>query len=153
MRENDARLDMYGPDYNGRFAHDEAMIAEREIGDVVTLHQPIIGEEKEKAFLDSDVFIQTSRTEGMPVGILEALSYGLPCIVTEGTTMAATVNEAGAGWGCKTEPESVCKAIEDAIRNKAKLTDKSRNAIKISQEVFSWEKISSNTVKEYQRLK
>jgi len=102
--------------------------------------------------LSADVFIQTSRSEGMPVGILEALSYGLPCIVTEGTTMAATVNKEDAGWGCKTEPESVCHAIEDAIRKKAELSAKSRNAIKISQEGFSWEKISGDTVKEYQRL-
>ena len=84
MKETGATLDIYGPDYAGRYAHIESLIAENNVGDVVTLHPAVSGKEKEQILLDSDVFVQTSRFEGMPLGILEALSYGLPCLVSEG---------------------------------------------------------------------
>ena len=50
------------------------------MGEVVKLNREIDEEEKRQILLDTDVFIQTSRFEGMPMGILEALSYGLPCL-------------------------------------------------------------------------
>lgn len=37
--------------------------------------------------LQTDLFIQTSRHEGMPMGLLEALSIGVPCLVTVGTSL------------------------------------------------------------------
>lgn len=152
MRKSNASLNMYGPDYQGRFAHVQEMIAERNIGDIVTLNPAIVGEAKENAFLEADIFIQTSRTEGMPVGILEALSYGVPCIVTEGTTMAGTVNDINAGWGCQTAADGICDAIKKAIEGREGLLEKSRNATGICEEVFSWKEISRQTLKNYEML-
>ena len=152
MREKNVKLDMYGPDHQGRFAALQEMIAEREIGDIVTLSQPIVGEEKEAAYLDADMFIQTSRTEGMPMGILEALSYGLPCIVTEGTTLKDLVGKNGAGYGCDTNAESIAEMIKRAILEREKLIEKSKAARSFAMNNFSWDVVSSATVDEYQRI-
>lgn len=59
----------------------EVFIEENELGGIIKLH----GWQKNvKEFLsDSDVFILPSRWEGMPLAILEAMSSGLPCIVTD----------------------------------------------------------------------
>lgn len=149
MREKNVTLHMYGPDHQGRFAALQEMIAEREIGDIVTLSQPIVGEEKEAAYLDADMFIQTSRTEGMPMGILEALSYGLPCIVTEGTTLMNIVNDNNAGWGCHTDAESVAEALKNAINESDTLSEKSDSARRLIISTFSWDIISKYTLERY----
>ena len=71
------------PDYQGRYDHVEGLINDSDVGDIIKLHHEVTGEVKEKLLLDSDIFIQTSRFEGMPLGIIEALSYGIPCLITE----------------------------------------------------------------------
>jgi glycosyltransferase involved in cell wall biosynthesis len=43
----------------------------------------VTGENKDSLFLTSDVFILPSYHEGMPVSILEAMSYGLPVLSTK----------------------------------------------------------------------
>ncbi len=145
-------LHIYGPDFQGQYAHVEKMIAERSLNEIVTLHPAVFGEEKEKILLDSDIFIQTSRFEGMPMGILEALSYGLPCLVTEGTTLGELVEECNAGWAAKTNAESVAEKLKTAIDNCETLREKSENARKMIKENFAWEKIAEDTIKKYRKL-
>ena len=56
---------------------------EYKVGDIVKLHDPVFGEEKINTLLKSDIFIQLSRKEGLPLGILETMNAGLPVILTE----------------------------------------------------------------------
>ncbi len=54
----------------------------------------VSGENKEKYYLDSQVFILPSYNEGLPVAILEAMSYGMPIITTDvGDISSAVTNE------------------------------------------------------------
>ena len=152
MRKNDCTLDVYGPDIFGRRAHLETLIAERNIGDIVKLHDPVSKGEKEQILLASDVFLQTSRFEGMPMGILEALSYGVPCIVTEGTNLAKFVKDNDAGWGCATDSEEISNAINTAISQKDMFLEKSQNARKAVCNSFSWNHIAKTAVDEYTQL-
>ena len=152
MRNNMCTVDIYGPDILGRREHVEALIAEHNVGDIITVHDPVLGEEKERILLDGDVFIQTSRFEGMPMGILEALSYGVPCLITEGTTLADFVKGNDAGWACATNAEDISKAIQLAISRKNELTSKSNNARNAVCDNFSWDIISSATVATYQNM-
>lgn len=75
----------------------------------------VYGGEKDKVFKEADAFILTSRYEGMPMGVLEALTYGVPCILTPGTNMADEVVNSGAGWKAELSSESIADAIERAI--------------------------------------
>ena len=118
------------------------LISEIPFGLTVFLGVKVGDTEKEAAYLDADMFIQTSRTEGMPMGILEALSYGLPCIVTEGTTLMNIVNDNNAGWGCHTDAESVAEALKNAINESDTLSEKSDSARRLIISTFSWDIIS-----------
>ena len=111
-------IDIYGPDFNGRYAAVETLIKENGVDNIVTLHPAIDGEVKREKLLDSDVFIQTSRHEGMPMGILEAMSYGVPCIITQGTSLGKIVEEYDAGWVAETTADSIAESIETAINEK-----------------------------------
>ena len=77
----------------------------------------VYGDEKDKVFKEADAFILTSRYEGMPRGVLEALAYGVPCILTPGTNMADDVVEAGAGWKGEFSAESIADTIVMAIED------------------------------------
>lgn len=152
MREKKAKLHIYGPDHMGRYDALNSMIKERNIDDIVMLNHEISGKEKERVILDSDIFIQTSRTEGMPMGILEALSYGVPCIITKGTTLTEIVSLYDAGWSATTNAESVALQIKKAISEKETWVEKSCNARKLISENFIWEEVSNRLLEQYSKI-
>ncbi len=145
-------VEIYGPDYQGRVAHLKALIAEHGVGEFVRLYSEVSGVEKEKILLDTDLFLQTSRFEGMPMGILEAMSYGIPCLVTEGTTLKDFVERFDCGWTAETSAESIAKALLQAIQEAKLFPKKSKNARDAVRSTFSWERVSTDTVTEYKRI-
>lgn len=150
--DKQVKIDLYGPDIFGRYAAVENLIKENEVGDMVTLHPAVNGEEKKEILLGSDFFIQTSRHEGMPMGILEALSYGVPCIITEGTSLGEIVTRYDAGWVSETTADGIAKSIMKAVNEVDKLKEKSANARKVISEIFSWSIVSVSAISKYRRI-
>lgn len=149
LRDKDCHFDLYGPDANGRFQHVTDLIHEANVQDIVSLHHEVSGEEKERILLGADVFIQTSRFEGMPMGILEALSYGLPSLVTEGTTLGKKISANHAGWSTQTDSHAIAKCIESIVINPQNFTEKSVCARKMIEAEFVWDKVSREAIAFY----
>jgi poly(glycerol-phosphate) alpha-glucosyltransferase len=59
---------------------------------------PRQGRALHEAFAAADCFALTSRWEGLPVALLEALAHGLPSVVSPAVDRLVGVAEAGAGW-------------------------------------------------------
>ena len=93
----------------------------------------------------------TSRFEGMPMGLIEALSYGVPCIVTPGTNLMQEIESAGAGFGCELMPEKIASAIMLSLTNKTELLEMRNNA-KVLAAQYSWDEIASKTHDAYEKL-
>ncbi len=149
MLEMNAEIHIYGPDILGRKDYLEKLISNANVGKIVKVHKEVSGMEKETVLLDTDIFIQTSRFEGMPLGILEALSYGIPCIATEGTTLGERIEEVGAGWNAGDTPESVANAIMKGINNRDKWKFIGTNGRNFAKTEYSWEVIMEDTLNEY----
>lgn len=152
FRDSGCTLSIYGPNYANREEEVKALIAENNVDDIVTLNGPVIGEEKQNILLGADVFIQTSRTEGMPLGILEAMSYSLPVLITRGTTLGELVEDYNAGFVAETNYESVAQTLIMAIEQKEKLKEKGRKANLLVENNFLWENVSKKTIEEYEKL-
>ena len=145
-------LNMYGPDILSFHTQVKELISQSNISSFVSVNECISGEEKENALLSTDIFIQTSRTEGMPMGILEALSYGLPCLVTRGTNLGEIIERYDAGWVAETAVESIAEKLEQAIVERDKWKMKSQNARRLVEENFAWDKVAKDTVEKYLRI-
>jgi glycosyltransferase involved in cell wall biosynthesis len=81
MIRSRCRIVMAGPESPAWHAV-AASIQERSLGDVIELPGSKVGQEKDRAYRESDFFLLPSHAEGLPIGLLEAMSYGLPCITT-----------------------------------------------------------------------
>lgn len=152
LRKVACKIDIYGRDFADFFVKTQSLINENNVEDIVFLHHETVGQEKESVLLNSDIFIQTSRHEGMPMGILEAMAYGLPCIVTEGTNLKEFVEENNAGWGAENTVESIADAIVRAIEERSSWMEKSANARAAVQREFDWNVIARNTLEKYREL-
>ena len=144
-------LHIYGPtdDRGYSYASEMRTLTEQSgAQELITLHDAVFGEEKLRVLLDTDVFIQTSRSDGMPMGVLQALSCGLPCLVTEGSSLAKKIEAAGAGWNGGNSAESIASALREAVENRGNFERISAEALRLSEE-YSWDNAAKTAVKHY----
>lgn len=155
VRNNDCVFNLYGPQndyYIDNIKSLKAIIEEKGLSDIVIINGPVLGEEKKNILLSTDVFIQCSRTEGMPMGILEAMSYGVPCLITKGTSLTKVLEKYDAGYGCETTADGISSAIEKAILEKHLLEEKSKNAINLIKSEFLWENVAKDALENYRKF-
>ncbi len=152
LKNNSIKIYLYGPDYQGQYIEIEQLINSKNIQKIVRINHEVLSKEKEEILLEADVFIQTSRFEGMPMGILEALSYGLPCLVTRGTSLGELIEKYDAGWVCETNADSIAESIIRCINEKELFNVKGQNARKLIEENFTWNKVTRETINIYQKL-
>lgn len=140
LRKNDFKLILYGPkiiDYEWV----KQKIGAYGIGDFVKLGGEILGSEKEQALLDSDLFVLTSRFEGHPMGLIEALAYGLPVLVSPGSNMADEVKKFDAGWVCETDSENISRRLVNILKSKDSFALKGQNARELASH-YDWKQLA-----------
>lgn len=134
-------IDIFGPDYDGRVAELKKQINMLGLEEIIRCHEGLYGADKERELLNSDVFLLTSRFEGHPMALIEALSYGLPCVVTRGSNMKEEVERYQAGWTAENDTESIKEALLNMIENQSLVSTKGKNAIILSEQ-YRWDKIA-----------
>ena len=118
----------------------------------VVYHGAAYGHDKEKAFEDGDIFILTSRYEGMPMAALEALSYGLPCLLTQQTNVTDIIINKSCGWITETSIEAISNSIVSVIDDfQARRDQLMKNAVGAA-EMFEWNKIAADSIRIYTSL-
>ena len=119
---------------------------------VIDFYGTVYGKEKEDAFINSDFFILTSRYEGFPIAILEAWSYGLPCIITPGTNVADLIQENDCGFVSPLNVDSLKKSIMNACAMSSTDVKRiSKNCIDLANN-FSWEEIGKTSIAAYKEI-
>lgn len=148
LASNNVAINIYG---SFETQNDEGFINEyienNNLQGIVKNYGPVFGKDKEKILTESDLFILTSRYEGFPMSILEAMSYALPVVITEGTNLCGIVSEANAGWTCKNSVQEIGEALENAIKA-SNIETISRNAKELSLK-YSWNAIAKMTIDIY----
>jgi len=151
LRQEKLIINVHGPERLGYKEKFKNEIKEKQIDDILLLHDGVFGKEKEQVLLNNTFFVLTSRFEGHPMGLIEALSYGLPCLITKGTNMGEEVEKYNAGWVAENSSESVTDALRRLIAEKHTLLEKSRNAIVLASK-YDWDFLAQTSHEEYLRL-
>lgn len=151
LRKVSCTIDIFGPDYDGKVPELKKQIQLLGLQDIVRLHEGLYGEDKERELLNSDVFLLTSRFEGHPMALIEAMSYGLPCIVSKGSNMKAEVEQYDAGWTAETDTESIKQAVLRMLAEKDAIPEKAGNARKLAG-IYDWGRIAELTHEQYKAI-
>lgn len=152
LRKRHVQIEIYGPDREHEKDKLRNLIERKKISDILLVQDsPIFGEEKESKLLASDFFLLTSRLEGHPMGLIEALSYGLPSVVTRGSNMLKEIKEADAGWVAEIDAISIAQALKKMVIENDKFVIKSNNAISLARK-YQWDLLAKNAHYFYQSL-
>jgi len=143
-------LDIVGPAEPGAIETLEEIMKDSNCRNRVRFVGPLFGDDKDVLVEKADVFVHTSRYEGMPFAVIEALSNGLPVLVTPGTNMADLVEEFEAGWVLDSEvpPGALAKVLEVGVEEYAK---RGRQAGELVRQKLDWDVIGQAIFSEVER--
>tara|TARA_Y100001935_G_scaffold252432_1_gene256331 strand:+ start:961 stop:2151 length:1191 start_codon:yes stop_codon:yes gene_type:complete len=121
--------------------------------DSVKFKGPLFGSDKWNELSNFDVFALTSRTEGMPVVVLEAMAFEKPCLVTKGTNMVDFIEEANAGWGTEASSKQISDKLKIISNSKSEnLIQLGQNSRKYFLNNFTWDIVSKQYLKQIEKF-
>ena len=141
------KLIMAGLDYRGGRHELQSFIDKHQLNDAVEMLDPVQGEEKEELFRRAIVFVHTSRWEGLPLVLLEAISHGIPCLLTPGTNVASEWASHGAAVEVPFDARAIATSLQEI--SKRDLTEARTAARQLAAAEFSWHTIASQLLAMY----
>ena len=111
---------------------------------------PVFGEKKDTLLRSVDAFILPSFSEGLPMSILEAWSYGLPVLMTEFCNIPEGF-KAGAAIQIAPDPESIAKGLDQLIAlSGSDLYSLGSSGRRLVEQKFQWESIAQDMKSVYE---
>jgi len=147
---NNAHLVLVGPDNYNYMKEVNKLIKIHNIENNVSYFGPAYGEDKTMFMQDCEVFVLPSFSEGFPVVAIEAMSFGLPVILTENAGIPDIILDANAGLVVKKNKDEIASAIIKLINDKKLATEMGRNGKSLVKKEFLWNKIASKVIELYQ---
>ncbi len=97
LRNNKFTFELYGPNFRGGKENIQRDISRNGIRDLITVNDAVFGVAKLKILYKSKYFIHTSRYEGQPQAVLEAINAGCIPIVSSGCNLSEVLSLLGYG--------------------------------------------------------
>jgi glycosyltransferase involved in cell wall biosynthesis len=148
-----ARLEVVGPDSDGLLERYKTLVAELGLGASVTFRGQLLGEDKSSAFANATVFALPSENENFGIAVAEALSAGLPVVISKHVAIAEEVAAAGAGVVVPSlQPEDWAQVLITLLQDDAALAAMSTAARRLASERYSWDQAGRRLVRFYRDL-
>lgn len=112
---SDVVLVVAGPDEDGYRREIEKMAEKEGTRESVFFAGEILGAEKAAWFRESSIFAMPSYSENFGMSALEAVSYGVPTVVTEGVGLSEELAKTGSGMVVKKDPRELATAFSKIL--------------------------------------
>jgi glycosyltransferase involved in cell wall biosynthesis len=146
----DARLVIAGPDNEGTGPVLRQRVRAQNIEHRTAFVGMLRGEEKLAALAATDIWVLSSRSEGFPMAVVEALATGRACLLSPAVFLAAEAESEGAAVVCPPESESLAQTILELLRDRnrrQRLGDAAREFAKR----YDWDLVSAEWEAMYRR--
>jgi len=111
------------------------------LNESVIFWDPLFGDEKLNRLAKADVFVHTSRWEGLPTAVLEAAAIGLPALVSSETGLGPVIERYKGGYVLTSNtPDNIAAALRTAENDliNGLLSSKSKTIRNMITECFDW---------------
>jgi glycosyltransferase involved in cell wall biosynthesis len=109
----------------------------------------VIGRDKERLLQGADIFVLPSFSENFGVAVAEAISYGLPVIVTPDVQIAPEIAAAKAGLVIDGEVDALSSAIAQLLTSPDLRRQLGENGKRLATRRYSWNAIATNLIDAY----
>lgn len=149
---SDWQVIIAGPDQIGYVDELKALCQQLGVQGDFSFRGPTYGEQKDRLFLDSDLFVLPTFSENFGSVIVESLANGTPAICTKGAPWRE-LEERGCGWWIDIGVEPLKEALEKAMS----LSDAERHAMgmkgrRLVEEKYTWHSVAQKMRSSYLSL-
>ncbi|MGG8407648.1 glycosyltransferase [Streptomyces sp. 12297] len=149
-RHPDAEFVLAGPD-EGERAAVTRRIGELGLADRIEVTGALPGERVLEELRRAHVYVLPSVDEPFPMSVLEALSVGVPAVVTHSNGLAKDIAAAGAGRAVEPGPEGVAAAVLELLDEDANRAA-SGAARKLAEASYSMDAVLDTLLATYESL-
>ncbi len=134
------RLVIAGPAELDYLASLKKLTVAKKIEDKVLFTGLLVGEEKLAAYVDADVFVLTSYSEGLPLTVLEACASGVPVVISDCCNIPE-VADYKAGFVVGQSVEEIRNAVFTVLSDEKMRRELGSNGKKMVREKFTLSKV------------
>lgn len=128
-------------------------IAKLGLADSLEMPGGLIGDRKDAAFRKAHVFVLQSFVEGLPIGLMEAMSYGLACITTPVGGIPDVIKDKKNGLLIPPgDSEALADSLQFLANNTDRMRDMANNARSDIENEYNWQKRAEDIMSLYRYL-
>jgi glycosyltransferase involved in cell wall biosynthesis len=113
-------------------------------------HEPVYEEAKRTALASATIYVQTSRDDGFPMSIVEAMRLGVPVAVTKGCDIGETIIKEDLGMLLSDDPSSAAAGLMSAMQDSSRLDHWSRAGREWTIDFLSPKRVAQRTIRAYE---
>jgi len=118
----------------------------------VHVHNPVFAAEKARILASSTMYVQTSRWEGFPISVAEAMYLGVPCAISDTIHLARLFAAEDLGLVLPSNPEVAATVLSEALAHPASLLRWSQRARTFAHKHFDPRAVASDYVDLYREV-
>lgn len=145
------KLNIVGPGTNGSLEHYRQIVKENGLDKQFIFRGGIFGEERDVMFKSADIYITPSLSEVISLSAIEAMAYGLPCILTRQSDVSYFYNM-GFFEMCENYSRDISRAIHCMLERKNEWPEMSVNSRSCYDKNFRWEANIPKFIQEYKEF-
>ena len=142
-------LAIAGWDQGGHEKQLKELVTESGLTEDIIFLGPVFNDLKQACLQNASAFTLTSFSEGLPMSVLEAWSYGLPVLMTKFCNIPEGF-EANAAIEIQPEPDSIAEGLKNFLNlHESARKQIGRNGLELVKYKFTWPKIAAQMVDVY----
>jgi len=108
----------------------------------------LYADEKKKALSSLDVYIHPAFSDVVSIAVMEAMSLGLPSVITRTSDMSYFYNS-GAFIMVEPDPKDIARGIIEMVNKRGEWPSMSQQAVNLVTYVFNWDVVVKKLLVEY----
>ena len=149
VRPDGWRMLVVGPDQDGHRLEVQRRVGQLGLTATWEFRDAVYGEEKRRAFLESDLFVLPTYSENFGIAIAEALANRLPVITTDQAPWEGLI-EHRCGWWVSADIAGVSSGLLQATRlSRMELRGMGQRGAEWVRNEFSWTAIAKRMIEAY----
>lgn len=141
-----------GDDDRGYLAEAKELVKKYNLTKEVIFAGMFSGRQKEIAFRAADLLVQASDSESFGMAAAEAMSYGLPVLLTKGVGLADLAREERAGLVVDKNIDEVAGGIKKLLEDEKLRLEMGENGRRAAEKYLLQEKVAEKFIGEYNSI-